>query len=101
MMHPIAKFRTVLSLAGVAVAVVLATGGAQSAASRVSPLVDQGVRLSTTENLSPAEQMFADAPDGVDPVVTGPVSTAFRQLQAVAGCDKAVWPNIPARCYPN
>lgn len=95
MMHPIAKFRTVLSLAGVAVAVVLATGGAQSAATWTAPFVDQGV------SVADVEQMFADAPDGVDPVVTGPVSTAFKQQQAAAGCDKAVWPNIPASCYPN
>ena len=48
-----------------------------------------------------AEQIFADAPDGVDPVVTGPVSAAFKQRQASAGCDSAVWPNIPTVCYPD
>ena len=46
-------------------------------------------------------RLFPDAPHGVDPVVTGPVSASFRQQQAEAGCDKAVWPKIPAACYPN
>ena len=41
-----------------------------------------------------AEQLFADAPDGVDPVVTGPVSASFKQKQQVAGCDSAVWPKF-------
>lgn len=47
------------------------------------------------------EQMFADAPDGVDPVVTGPVSASFKQRQKAANCDSAVWPNIPRVCYPD
>jgi hypothetical protein len=90
-----ARFRLPLSLAGVAVAVGLATGGAQSAATRIAPLSHQGTAVPD------AAQLFADAPDGVDPVVTGPVSASFRQQQAEAGCDKAVWPNIPASCYPD
>lgn len=95
MIHAVAKFRIALPLAGVALAVVLATSGAQSAATRISPLVEP-------EPVFPlAEQMFSDAPDGVDPVVTGPVSTAFRTRQAQAGCDKAKWPNIPVSCYPD
>lgn len=48
-----------------------------------------------------AQQMFADAPDGVDPIVTGPVSAAFKQRQKDANCDTAVWPNIPRACYPD
>jgi hypothetical protein len=44
---------------------------------------------------------FADAPDGVDPFVTGPVSTAFRQRQQVLDCENAAWPNIPAVCFPD
>ena len=44
---------------------------------------------------------FADAPYGVDPMVTGPVSTAFRQQQEAANCDQAVWPNVPAVCFPD
>ena len=44
---------------------------------------------------------FADAPYGVDPIVTGPVSTAFKQQQDAANCDEAAWPNVPAVCYPD
>jgi hypothetical protein len=44
---------------------------------------------------------FDDAPDGVDPMVTGPVSAAFKQRQEAARCDDAVWPNVPASCYPD
>jgi hypothetical protein len=46
-------------------------------------------------------QRFEDAPYGVDPVVTGPVSTAFKQQRQAANCDNAVWPNVPAACYPD
>jgi hypothetical protein len=83
--------RVVSGLALAAVAVVLAVGGARSAATHG----DQPV-VAATE----AEQLFADAPDGVDPMVTGPVSASFRTRQAEAGCAQAVWPNIPAACYP-
>ena len=47
-----------------------------------------------------AERQYPDAPDGVDPVVTGPVSDAFRQRQRDAGCSEARWPHIPLVCYP-
>ena len=87
--------RLFLPLAGVLVTVALATGGAQSAATRIGPLHGDVAAMPD------AAAMFADAPDGVDPVVTGPVSASFRQQQAEAGCDKAVWPKIPAACYPN
>ncbi|MFC3207257.1 hypothetical protein [Aquamicrobium soli] len=87
--------RLFLPLAGVLVTVALATGGAQSAATRIAPLHGDVAAMPD------AAAMFADAPDGVDPVVTGPVSASFRQQQAEAGCDKAVWPKIPAACYPN
>ncbi|MGD9914037.1 MAG: hypothetical protein AB7S80_08140 [Rhizobiaceae bacterium] len=49
---------------------------------------------------TPAEEMFEDAAFGVDPMVTGPVSEEFSRKQAELGCAKAVWPNIPADCYP-
>jgi len=48
-----------------------------------------------------AEQMFPDAAYGVDPMVTGPVSAEFKAQQKAAGCDDAVWPAIPASCFPN
>lgn len=71
--------------------VMLAVGGARSAATHG----DQP-RVIAAE----AEQLFADAPDGVDPMTTGPVSASFKQRQAEAGCAEAVWPNVPAACYP-
>jgi hypothetical protein len=47
------------------------------------------------------EALFADAPDGVDPIVTGPVSAAFKRTQNVLRCADAVWPNVPLACYPD
>ncbi|MDX8502534.1 hypothetical protein RFM99_29560 [Mesorhizobium sp. VK4C] len=78
-----------------ALGVLVAAGAAQSAAA-----------LREADSIAPpdaktAQQMFADAPDGVDPIVTGPVSAAFKQRQKVANCDTAVWPNVPAACYPD
>ncbi len=83
--------RTGSGLAVAVVAVTLAVGGARSAATHG----DQP-RVAATE----AEQLFSDAPDGVDPMTTGPVSASFKGRQAEAGCKDAVWPNIPAACYP-
>jgi hypothetical protein len=88
-----ARLRPILVWASLAV--LVAAGAAQSAA---------GLREANPARLDDAktaEQMFADAPDGVDPVVTGPVSAAFKQRQKDAGCDSAVWPNIPRACYPD
>ncbi len=82
--------RIVPALACSALAVLLASAGAQSAATR-------GNQPTT---MTDAAQMFPDAPDGVDPMVTGPVSVSFKQQQAAAGCDRAAWPDIPAQCYP-
>ncbi|UVK39869.1 hypothetical protein LHFGNBLO_001282 [Mesorhizobium sp. AR10] len=78
-----------------ALAVILAIGAAQSAATL------KEARPALSSDTQTAEQLFADAPDGVDPVVTGPVSAAFKQRQDAAGCDSAVWPNIPTACYPD
>jgi hypothetical protein len=47
------------------------------------------------------EEMFADADFGVDPMVTGPTTLEFRELQARLGCLEAKWPDIPAACYPS
>ncbi|MDG4855591.1 MULTISPECIES: hypothetical protein [unclassified Mesorhizobium] len=77
-----------------ALGVLVAAGAAQSAAALRE--ADPSPRDAKT-----AQQMFADAPDGVDPIVTGPVSAAFKQRQKAANCDTAVWPNIPATCYPD
>ena len=81
-------------IASAAFAMLLAANVAQSAATL------KETRPSLPSN-APAEQVFADAPDGVDPVVTGPVSAAFKQRQDDANCDSAVWPNIPMVCYPD
>ena len=48
-----------------------------------------------------AEEAFPDAPYGVDPMGTGPASTSFTKQQVTAGCDNAVWPDIPLACYPD
>lgn len=78
-----------------ALGVLVAAGAAQSAAALrdAEPITPPDART--------AQQMFADAPDGVDPIVTGPVSAAFKQRQKDASCDTAVWPKIPATCYPD
>ncbi|WP_245273710.1 hypothetical protein [Mesorhizobium sp. WSM3224] len=78
-----------------ALGVLVAAGAAQSAAAlrEVDPILPPEAKT--------AQQMFADAPDGVDPIVTGPVSAAFKQRQKDANCDTAVWPKIPAACYPD
>jgi hypothetical protein len=93
MTDQMARLRPVL--AWTALAVLVAAGAAQSA----TALKEANPARSTDTHT--AEQMFADAPDGVDPIVTGPVSAAFKQRQKAADCDTAVWPNIPATCYPD
>jgi hypothetical protein len=50
-------------------------------------------------HIADASDRFPDAPFGVDPIVTGP-SKAFRDQQRAAGCDDAIWPNVPAICFP-
>ena len=57
-----------------------------------------------------ADEPLADAPVSepgtvaelawVDPIVTGPVSPAYRRLREEVGCDTAIWPDIPAVCFP-
>ena len=48
-----------------------------------------------------ASEIFADAPYGVDPIVTGPVSAQFRERRQLLGCEAATWPNVPRGCYPD
>ena len=52
------------------------------------------------ETPTEAELAYADAPHGVDPMVTGPSSTSFRAQQRDNGCGAAKWPDIPLACYP-
>jgi hypothetical protein len=80
-------------LASAALVLALASSGAQSAASRHD-------RLDIVPQQS-AQLLFPDAPDGVDPMVTGPVSASFKQRQDEAGCARMQWPDISAACYPN
>ncbi|TPN43832.1 hypothetical protein FJ976_27000 [Mesorhizobium sp. B1-1-9] len=82
-------------IASAAFAVLLAANAAQSAATL------KEARPALPIDAPSAQQAFADAPDGVDPMVTGPVSAAFKQRQDAANCDSAVWPNIPMVCYPD
>jgi hypothetical protein len=88
------RLRPSFCIGGILVAVMLAAGGARSAATRAAPAFDQAAEPT-------AAKAFADAPDGVDPMVTGPVSATFRQRQEAAGCSEAVWPDIPMACYPD
>lgn len=82
--------------AGTAIAaLLLAAGVAHSTGTRY---IDAPAGLTQT---TPAEEVFSDAPYGVDPVVTGPTSVSFKKRQAQAGCDRAVWPDIPVACYPD
>ena len=78
-----------------ALGMLVAAGAAQSAATlrEADPITPPDART--------AQQMFADAPDGVDPIVTGPVSASIKQRQKDANCDTAVWPNVPRTCYPD
>lgn len=86
-------FRATASTA--ALAVLLAAGVAHSTGTRHIE-APAGLAEQTA-----AEEAFSDADYGVDPVVTGPTSASFRKQQAEAGCDEAIWPEIPLACYPN
>jgi len=75
-----------------AIALLLAAGVAHSTGTR---------QIEAPMTQTAAEEAFADAPYGVDPMVTGPTSASFERKQADLGCDKAIWPNIPLACYPD
>lgn len=65
-------------------------------------LTMSGGAFETGRSIDPtdAELAYADAPYGVDPMVTGPVSASFKEQQQIAGCDAAKWPDVPLACYP-
>lgn len=98
---------TMVKLAAAAtlcVTVALATlfvspGNAATIESRNSLAAEQ--RTTVDQDSAELQQRFAGAPDGVDPVVTGPVSAAFKEKRAFLNCDDAVWPQVPAGCYPD
>lgn len=96
----ILRLSTLALPAAAAAVVVLSTGNASPNRSD-----DARIPLAATEEKLPEEKLaaarFQDAPYGVDPVVTGPVSTAFEKRREAAGCDQAEWPHIPSVCYPD
>ncbi|MEQ1943820.1 hypothetical protein ABMA32_15505 [Mesorhizobium sp. VNQ89] len=83
-------FRSTVATASVAL--LLAAGVAHSTGTRQieGPALPQ----------SAAEEAFPDAAFGVDHMVTGPTSPEFKRQQADAGCDQAIWPDVPLTCYP-
>lgn len=91
----------ITSVAGIAAVGLVAFG--LSATTARAP-VEQPFPTIAMQPLPPAEptvqEMFADAPDGVDSMVTGPVSVQFKAQQQAAGCRDAVWPNVPRACFP-
>ncbi|MBL8577622.1 MAG: hypothetical protein JNK47_10375 [Mesorhizobium sp.] len=83
-------FRSTVATASVAL--LLAAGVANSTGTRQI----EGPALLQTA----AEEAFPDAAFGVDHTVTGPTSAEFKKQQADAGCDQAIWPDVPLACYP-
>jgi len=95
MSRPLTNRLTALAAATTVVTLALglnAVGALGSADRKAGELTGSGRTV--------AELMFPDAPYGVDPMPTGPVSAELRERRAALGCDGAVWPDIPAACYP-
>ena len=59
-----------------------------------------GSEIPVDPDRTAAQNLYPDAPDGVDPITTGPVSQELRDRRKAARCDDARWPNIPVACYP-
>jgi hypothetical protein len=103
------KLNTTILLAAGAIALGFAGVAASSAASVDARVIEVAAvpgdvdAVIRTPSLPIPDELaeYADAPDGVDAVVTGPVSTAFKQRQQAADCDAAIWPNIPRVCFPD
>jgi hypothetical protein len=98
-----AKYARRAALAAASTTLVLAAALSVSGARQPDPsdmrqLALLEYRDATTTQ---AQKLFPDAPDGVDPMVTGPVSAEFRARQQATGCEQAEWPNVPAECYPD
>jgi hypothetical protein len=91
----------VLCLSAAAISSGSASPGGSDVSVAAAPLQEDFGNIDASPGSADVAQRFADAPYGVDPVVTGPVSTAFKQQREAANCDKAVWPNVPAACYPD
>jgi hypothetical protein len=88
------------SLAIAAATVVVAFTVSVTAAQRPQGPVEYPPQPQAEQGRTAAQLIYPDAPDGVDPVTTGPVSQEFRKRQRAARCEEAVWPNIPVTCYP-
>ena len=88
------------ALAAGSAAIVAAFALTASGAYGPQPQDARGLALAEYREV-PAALMFPDAPDGVDAIVTGPVSAEFRARQKAAGCETAQWPNVPVVCYPD
>jgi hypothetical protein len=71
---------------------------ASGEARAIAMLADHNTQAAVKQS---AEQRFPGAPDGVDPVVTGPVSAQLRERQKALDCASKVWPDIPLACYPD
>ena len=92
------------ALAAGSAAIVAAFALTASGAYGPQPQDARGLALAEYREVAaatPAALMFPDAPDGVDAIVTGPVSAEFRARQKAAGCETAQWPNVPVVCYPD
>ena len=90
--------------ARLAAAVLLGLSCAIIPASGAAPTAKPDAHIALQGDAADVDRLaerFDDAPYGVDPVVTGPVSTAFRQRQKAARCAEANWPNVPQACFPD
>jgi hypothetical protein len=103
------KFDTAAFWMAGALALCLAGINVSSAAGVDAPVIKVAAVAGDADVAIPAPSLpipdelaeFADAPYGVDPIVTGPVSAAFKQRREGANCDAAIWPNVPAVCFPD
>lgn len=84
--------------APIALAAVISVALAGSALSAGSP---DSKAPEARKDRTAAEMAYADAPYGVDPMVTGPTSGKFKRQRQMSGCEVASWPNIPLSCYPD
>jgi hypothetical protein len=90
--------------ARLAAAVLLGLSCAVIPASGAAPTAKPDAHIALQDDAANADRLaerFDDAPYGVDPIVTGPVSTAFKQRQEAARCAEAAWPNVPQACFPD
>lgn len=99
MLVKIAAAGTACACIGLA-ALVVSPGNAASIERRDNLTIGDRASEGDTEMVG-LQDRFPDAPYGVDPIVTGPVSTAFAQKRKALACDDAVWPRVPAGCYPD